>query len=73
MNRINTTLVFVLLSLAPYGFGQNIRGFIAPEKQQQLEQSFDNAIDADHIGHMIMHLSSRQHHLGSAGSKWVAE
>jgi N-acetylated-alpha-linked acidic dipeptidase len=54
---------------------QTITGFSQKNvtNQLQIEQSFDAALDAPHIGATIKLLSSKPHNLGSAGSKEVAD
>lgn len=52
---------------------QSVRGFVNAERQLKTEKQFDAAIDAAHIGSMIKVMSAKQHHLGSPGSKAVAE
>ncbi|MCU0396250.1 MAG: M28 family peptidase, partial [Chitinophagaceae bacterium] len=53
--------------------GQPVRGFLDAGSQLQTEKEFDAAVSASGIGTMIKTLSARQHHLGSPGSKAVAE
>lgn len=66
-------LISLLLLITQLSVAQPIRGFISVEEQLQLEKKFDAALNASHIGEMIKTFSSKQHHLGSPGSKWVAE
>lgn len=42
-------------------------------RQQQLEARFDQQLSSSHIGETIKTLSSRPHHISSAGGKAVAE
>lgn len=53
----------------------SISGFsaAAAAKQKQIEQQFDAGLSAERIGKNIKDMSSRPHHLGSPGSKAVAE
>lgn len=41
--------------------------------QDKVEQKFDAGLNKEHIGATIKELSANPHHLGSAGSKSVAE
>ncbi len=52
---------------------QSITGFVNPAKQKEDEKQFLQAIQPASIGSMIKTLSEKQHHLGSPGSKAVAE
>ncbi|MEP6514134.1 MAG: folate hydrolase, partial [Parafilimonas sp.] len=54
---------------------KSITGFNEKSVQQQfaLEQKFDANLSSENIGSTIKELSARPHHLGSAGSKEVAE
>lgn len=52
-----------------------VKGFSAAAAKNQLflEQSFDKNIEASNIGNTIKELAAKPHHLGSPGSKAVAE
>ena len=67
----------LLLLPAALGFAQAspITGFSNEHAQQQLatEKKFDENLSAAHIGNTIKVLSAYPHHLGSAGSKAVAD
>ncbi len=54
---------------------KSITGFTGNSAQQQfaLEQKFDANLSGENIGSTIKELSARPHHLGSPGSKEVAE
>jgi N-acetylated-alpha-linked acidic dipeptidase len=54
---------------------KTITGFTesSSTKQKQAEQKFDAVLSADKIGATIKDLASKPHHLGSVGSKAVAE
>lgn len=52
---------------------QQVTGFVNTEAQLKTEKQFQSAIQADGIGGMIKTLSAKQHHLGSPGSKAVAQ
>ncbi len=72
--NLSPILSGVLLSISAFA-QQNITGFsgAAAAKQKQIEQQFDAGLSAERIGKNIKDLSSRPHHLGSPGSKAVAE
>lgn len=69
--------IFLIISFLIGGLiatnAQSIRGFVKPDVQLQTEKQFDAGISAASIGNMIKTLSAKQHHLGSPGSKAVAE
>lgn len=54
---------------------QQLSGFTEKNAAQQIqtEQQFDSYLNADEIGATIKELSAKPHHLGSPGSKEVAE
>lgn len=71
------TLLPVILFWAGAAAAQqkDITGFTGASaaKELQTEQTFDAALSAPHIGATIKQLSAFPHHLGSPGSKEVAE
>jgi N-acetylated-alpha-linked acidic dipeptidase len=64
-----------LLSLALLAQEKPISGFKTQNipKQHDIEQKFDAGLDKANIGATIKELSAKPHHLGSKGSKTVAE
>jgi N-acetylated-alpha-linked acidic dipeptidase len=69
-------LIPILLLAATYAQAQKpITGFnpASSAKQLQTEQQFDQSISAKRIGETLKDLSAYPHHLGSPGSKAVAE
>jgi N-acetylated-alpha-linked acidic dipeptidase len=75
-NHLMKELLFIFFSaIIINAHAQTITGF-SPKNvtnQLQIEQAFDAALDAPHIGTTIKLLSSKPHNLGSAGSKEVAD
>jgi N-acetylated-alpha-linked acidic dipeptidase len=66
--------ITTLFALAAHGANaQQISGFVNTEAQLKTEKQFTTAIQPQGIGNMIKTLSAKQHHLGSPGSKAVAE
>jgi N-acetylated-alpha-linked acidic dipeptidase len=75
---MRTGFLFLLMfSIHPFLPAQTIRlsGFNDSDSIEELkrEKSFDDLISRENIGKTIQDLSSFPHHLGSAGSKEVAE
>ncbi|MFT4155609.1 M28 family metallopeptidase [Parafilimonas sp.] len=68
-------ILFFMPFMAAKISAQNITGFPANNApaQIQAEQKFDAALSAQHVGATIKQLSSFPHHLGSKGSKIVAD
>ena len=67
-------LTTILLSIFVSGaYAQQISGFVNTTAAQETEKQFTSAINAQEIGNRIKVLSLRQHHLGSPGSKAVAQ
>jgi len=68
---------FGFFALAAFAQAQqkNITGFTSASSAQEIktEQTFDQSLSAPRIGETIKELSAFPHHLGSAGSKAVAE
>src|SRR5690606_7757837 len=62
-------------ALAVYGQLNTVTGFRGEDarKQFELEKEFDKHLDAENIGNTIRMYSAKPHHLGSAGSKEVAD
>ncbi len=71
MKRFSFLFVFSIIFLT--GITQKITGFSDAQNQLETEKQFKQAIQPASIGNMIKTLSEKQHHLGSAGSKAVAE
>lgn len=70
------TLTLSLLALSALGHAQQkITGFSAASAAQELryEKQFDQSLSAKRIGENVKQLSAYPHHLGSPGSKAVAE
>jgi N-acetylated-alpha-linked acidic dipeptidase len=77
MNRKMKTGLLLCLVSSHFALAQStqFKGFNTPAaaKQQQLEQQFDQHLNAASIGENIKTLSAKPHHLGSAQGKRVAE
>ena len=77
MNKKMKTGLLLCLVSSHFAIAQStqFKGFSASAaaKQQQLEQQFDQHLDAANIGQTIKTLSAKPHHLGSAQGKGVAE
>jgi N-acetylated-alpha-linked acidic dipeptidase len=73
--KVYLTLGFFALSALAQAQQKNITGFTSASSAQEIktEQSFDQSLSAPRIGETIKELSAFPHHLGSAGSKAVAE
>jgi N-acetylated-alpha-linked acidic dipeptidase len=73
--KLYFTMGFFALSALAQAQQKNITGFTNASSAQEIktEQSFDQSLSAPHIGETIKELSAFPHHLGSAGSKAVAE
>lgn len=70
------TFTLSLLALSALGHAQQkISGFSAASatKELQYEQQFDQSLDAKRMGETVKELAGHPHHLGSAGSKAVAD
>jgi N-acetylated-alpha-linked acidic dipeptidase len=71
------TLIPIMVVLATTAYAQQkpIMGFTATSAAKQLktEQQFDKSLSAERIGQTLKDLSAYPHHLGSPGSKAVAE
>lgn len=65
----------LLLSLPSFAQEEQISGFKTQNisVQRSIEQKFDAGLDKESIGATIKELSANPHHLGSKGSKAVAE
>src|SRR4051812_11258058 len=70
-----SALVVCALQMSTHAQQKTITGFTNQSVTQQmaLEQRFDSNLSALNIGNTIKELSSKPHHLGSAGDKNVAE
>ena len=69
-------LVMAVSVVTTTGFSQpSISGFTSANAKQEkdIEKQFDQNLSANHIGSTIKLLSSKPHHLGSAGGKAVAD
>lgn len=77
MNKKMKTGLLLCLVSSHFALAQStqFKGFTTPAaaKQQQLEQQFDQHLNAASIGENIKTLSAKPHHLGSAQGKRVAE
>ncbi len=64
-----------LFFISKSGGQSSITGFTSSNAKQQkdIEKQFDQNLSAEHIGSTIKLLSSRPHHLGSAGNKMMAD
>jgi N-acetylated-alpha-linked acidic dipeptidase len=76
MKRTFTLITAIqLLSLPLLAQEKPISGFKLQNisRQRDIEQKFDAGLDKGNIGATIQELSANPHHLGSTGSKTVAE
>ena len=77
MRKIISRGVLCLLILSHFNASaqKSISGFTekSAAEQKQLEQKFDAQLSAQRIGQTIKELSSKPHHVGSAGGKEVAD
>lgn len=73
--RVYSTAIILSIFCTPSVTAQEITGFkqSTAAQQLQLETVFDKNLSAENIGATIKTLSAKPHHLGSAGSKAVAE
>jgi len=73
--KLYFTMSFFALSALAQAQQKNITGFTNASSAQEIktEQSFDQSLSAPRIGETIKELSAFPHHLGSAGSKAMAE
>ena len=69
------SLLIMLAVVNPVIAQETISGFTdkSSADQKQLEQKFDAQLSAQRIGQTIKELSSKPHHVGSAGGKEVAD
>ena len=69
------SLLIMLAVVKPVIAQETISGFTdkSSADQKQLEQKFDAQLSAQRIGQTIKELSSKPHHVGSAGGKEVAD
>jgi N-acetylated-alpha-linked acidic dipeptidase len=64
---------FTLLLTSSYGQKKSIAGFNDASGQLSWEEKFDKTLSASNVDKLIKDMSARPHHIGSPGSKAVAE